>query len=69
MIRSCASWWTDALSIIITDRGAGKGLQRGKSWSIIKLSNIAPVREPINVVDIIYPSIVYAGRTETLSFF
>jgi hypothetical protein len=35
----------------------------------MKLSNIAPVRVPINVVDVIYPSIVYAGRTETLSFF
>jgi hypothetical protein len=53
----------------MTNRGAGKGLQRGKSWSIIKLLNIAPVKVPINVADVIYPLIVYTGRTETLSFF
>jgi hypothetical protein len=48
----------EALSSIITDRGARYRLQIGSTCLIINSLKMSLIQAPLNVLDVIYPSIV-----------
>jgi len=59
--------WIGALSITMTDRGSGYGLQSGKTLFLMKSSNNSPENEPWTISHVMKPSIVYAGHRDQRS--
>jgi hypothetical protein len=56
-----------ALSMMITDRGSGYGLQSGKTLFLMKSSNNSAENDPWTISHVMKPSIVYAGQRDQRS--
>jgi len=59
-----SDWWIGALSMIITARGPGKGLQNGTSLFLMKSWNNSCEKEPCSISQVRKPLTVYAERTD-----
>ena len=65
--RYTSDWWIGALSMIITDRGPGNGLQNGRSLFSMKSSNNSCENDPCSISQVRKPLTVYAGRIDQRS--